>query len=110
MQRSAYSHLLMALVVALAIGVPARPTPAEPIESFYRGKIIIKANDHATKGRWTAIPSGSGIHRDDNQEVFASTLAEDRGALFQMPKLASSWEELESLLGTEGKTAVGAIA
>lgn len=76
----------------------------------YRGKIIIKTNEHATKGRWTAMPSGSGIDRPESHEVFSSTLAEAGGTLFQMPKLASSWEELESLLGAEDRTAVGAIA
>jgi hypothetical protein len=76
----------------------------------YRGKVIIKTNDHAIKGRWTAIPSGSGINRGDNQEVFTSTVAEGGGTLFQMPRIAASWEELESLLGAEGKTAVSAIA
>jgi hypothetical protein len=76
----------------------------------YRGNVIIKTNDHSTRGRWTAIPSGSGINREEGHEVSASSLAEPGGVLFQMPRLASSWEELESLLGTEGRTAVGSIA
>src|SRR5262249_44240428 len=76
----------------------------------YRGKIIIRTNDHATIGRWTSFSSGSGIERlhdfseefvqDDQVEAPQDSAAgaEARsGIVFRMPRLAQSWDELEQL-------------
>jgi hypothetical protein len=79
----------------------------------YRGRTIIQTNDHTVKGRWTIAPLGSGINQP--QDVGAPAMPKgpalaDGYRFFEMPRLATSWEELlsalrERTLNAEGFTA-----
>jgi hypothetical protein len=73
----------------------------------YCKKVIIKTNDHSAEGRWSAFPIGSGINEPDEGPAPAPTV--DRPT-FAMPKIASSWDELETLLEATGAKAQGCIA
>jgi hypothetical protein len=79
----------------------------------YRGRTIIKTNDHTVKGRWTIAGLGSGINQTPTVEgpfiPREPALAEGYG-LFEMPKLAASWEELQELLRERGQNARGCTA
>lgn len=76
----------------------------------YRGRTIIRVNDHTAKGRWTIAPLGSGINQIPNIEDFSiprePALAEGY-AFFEMPKLAASWKELLEILQERGLDARG---
>ena len=79
----------------------------------YRGRTIIKTNDHTVKGRWTIAGLGSGINQTPNVEGSSiprePALAEGYG-LLEMPKLAASWEELLEILRERGLNARGCTA
>lgn len=76
----------------------------------YRGRIVIKTNDHTTFGPWTRLDSGVG---DPNKPSRPSRMPEDNepgAAYFRMPKIASSLKELEELLRAEGVSTSGIVA
>jgi hypothetical protein len=79
----------------------------------YRGRTIIQKNDHTVKGRWTIAPLGSGINQMPNVETppipREPALAQGYG-FFEMPKFATSWEELLDILRDHGLNARGCIA
>jgi hypothetical protein len=74
----------------------------------YRGRTIIQRNDHTVKGRWTIAPLGSGINQIPGGETSSISrepvIAEGYG-FFDMPKLATSWEELLDILRNRGLNA-----
>lgn len=63
----------------------------------YRGRIIIKTNDHSVSGRWSAFEIGSGITGQPSPDL--------SGATFTMPKLTTSWSELDEILRAAGASA-----
>jgi hypothetical protein len=75
----------------------------------YRGQIIIKTNDHTVSGRWTASEHGSGINQQ-GQSTLNENAVDDGGTAFTMPKLATSWDELDKLLSAVGAKAEGCVA
>lgn len=78
----------------------------------YRGEIIIKANDHASKGAWTAFESGSGYgrHRSDNPPPATSNQNDEGWSVFAMPTIASSWDQLVSLIEATQASATSCVA
>ena len=78
----------------------------------YRGRTIIKTNNHAQKGRWTIEGLGSGINApEDHTDKSAEYAAMENGSShFSMPRLAETWEELVSLLHLRGADAHGSTA
>ena len=80
----------------------------------YRAQTIIRANNHAEKGRWTISELGSGINQGPdhfNEIASRQAAAEDNAELFEMPPgLAQSWDELIQILNGGGKNARGCIA
>jgi len=76
----------------------------------YRGRVIIRTNDHATFGpRWSMFSSGSGIDRPDDEPTGPDPEAHG-GVQFTMPALARSWSELVALLGAHGESATRCTA
>lgn len=74
----------------------------------YRGKIIIRANDHTTFGpRWSSFEAGSGVNRELGVE---QSTTREGGVDFRMPTLASTWDELVRMLNAQGATASGCVA
>jgi hypothetical protein len=74
----------------------------------YRGKIVIGTNDHVKLGRWSAWNPGA-----ENAETHQTRIVgtpETPGFEFSMPRVATSWEELLSILESHGSSAVGAVA
>jgi len=68
----------------------------------YRGKVILKTNDHGRKGRWSVAELGVGVE----QNAASSAWAQDADAEhFEMPAIAASWGELVELLDSRGATA-----
>ena len=53
MKGAAHSRLLMMLAAALGISLSARPAAADPIENFYRGKIITLIVGADVSGEYT---------------------------------------------------------
>jgi hypothetical protein len=68
----------------------------------YRGKIIIKTNDHSVSGPWSAFEYGSGVTGQPPPDL--------SGATFKMPKLAISWNELDQMILALGGKAEGCVA
>jgi hypothetical protein len=67
----------------------------------YRGRTIIQQNDHTVKGRWTIAALGSGINEIEDggiSSISKEPAIADGYGFFEMPKLASSWEELSDVL------------
>ena len=79
----------------------------------YRGRTIIQRNDHTMKGRWTIASLGSGINQVSDVEIAPihrePAKAEGSG-FFEMPKLATSWDELLELLRNRYLNASGCTA
>jgi hypothetical protein len=65
----------------------------------YRGRIVIKTNNHISMGRWSTFPTGV-----DSPESPANILPSEppmddpNSTHFTMPRIATSLEELNSLL------------
>jgi hypothetical protein len=74
----------------------------------YRGEVIIKTNNHSTKGAWTVFDTGSGYGQPPDQAPSVD-LTTDGGDAFRMPIIAASWEQLENLLDASGASAVGCV-
>jgi hypothetical protein len=75
----------------------------------YRGRTIIRTNDHTETGRWTAAEHGSGINQPHRTPINQQPL--DNGSIvFSMPKLATSWTELHDVISERGGKAEGCIA
>lgn len=68
----------------------------------YRGKIVVKTNDHSESGPWTAFEYGSGIMGQPSPDL--------NGATFKMPKLATSWDELDQMIRALGGEVKGCTA
>ena len=79
---------------------------------IYRGRTIIKTNDHSVKGRWTIAELGSGINRPSHvvDPGPHQSVRDDGVELFEMPRLASSWNELLEILREQGLYASGCTA
>jgi hypothetical protein len=75
----------------------------------YRGRIVIRANDHSVKSQWTTSEAGSGTSQSTVGGAFAKPVG-DGWEKFQMPGIAVSWGQLESLLNAKGASATGSIA
>jgi hypothetical protein len=75
----------------------------------YLGKTIIKTNNHVTIGRWTSFEGGSGINQPDAAKQSSSREMEG-GDSFEMPKIAQSWNELQTLLRGSGAVAEGSTS
>jgi hypothetical protein len=69
--------------------------------------MVIQTNDHSAEGRWSIFPIGSGINTRDEGSIAAQT---DDHPTFTVPKIASSWSELQSLLQATGARAEGCVA
>ena len=79
----------------------------------YQGQTIIRTNDHAEKGRWTIAEHGSGINQGPghfNEVASRQAALEDGSELFEMPRLAQSWDELMRILDGMAKNAQGCTA
>jgi hypothetical protein len=75
----------------------------------YRGRTIISTNYHVTSGRWTISGLGSRVDVLDeaaNEAIWKEAAAKD-GFVFEMPRLATSWVELERILDARGASARG---
>jgi hypothetical protein len=75
----------------------------------YRGEVIIKTNNHWTKGAWTKFENGSGYGQPSSQKPPVDLTA-DGGDAFQMPVIAASWDQFVNLLNASGASAVGCVA
>ena len=68
----------------------------------YRGRIVIKTNNHQSIGRWTTFPTGV-----DSPDIPATEMhpqpsqSDPRATNFAMPRIATSLEELNLLLRDE---------
>lgn len=79
----------------------------------YLGKAILKTNDHATIGAWTALGGGSGINVLADAASKANAIPAIKlkgGTSFEMPQIAQSWDELTRLLESAGARAEGSVA
>jgi len=79
----------------------------------YRGKIILKTNDHVQMGPWTVLDAGSGVTQDEAacKASPVERASMDEGAtVFKMPRLAASWNELVTFLDATGAKADGCVA
>jgi hypothetical protein len=79
----------------------------------YRGRTIIKENNHTVKGRWTMASLGSGIN--EPIQAAETSLPRERAisegyGFFDMPRLARSWDELVINLRERGLIARGCTA
>lgn len=78
----------------------------------YRGRIVIKTNDHQTIGRWTTFTTG--VDAPDRTAIEPETRLNRHDAppaeVFSMPRIATSWQELLDVLTAEGVSAVGLVA
>jgi hypothetical protein len=67
----------------------------------YRGRIIVKTNDHRRKGRWSVAELGAGVEH----KAESGACAQDADAEhFEMPTIAASWKELVEFLDSRGMT------
>jgi hypothetical protein len=79
----------------------------------YRGRTIIRTNNHTVKGRWTIAGLGSGINQPltvEGPSLPREPALADGYDFFEMPKLAASWEELLELLRERELNARGCTA
>ena len=76
----------------------------------YRGRIIVKTNDHRRKGRWSLIDHGSGVNADPADAAIQSSHRDPDALHFEMPQVATSWDELQTMLSAMGATAAGCRA
>jgi hypothetical protein len=70
----------------------------------------MKTNDHRRKGRWSVIDHGSGINADPAETAIQSSHSDPDDLHFEMPPVATSWEELRAMLSAMGATAAGCRA
>jgi hypothetical protein len=75
----------------------------------YRGEVIIKTNNHSTEGPWTAFEAGSGYDRSPDAQPTLNLTADGVEA-FEMPPIATSWQELVEILDAGGASAAGCVA
>jgi hypothetical protein len=75
----------------------------------YRGQIIIRTNDHTVSGRWTAAEHGSGINQPIRTPIETGA-GDDGSTVFAMPRLATSWDGLNTLLSGVGAKVEGCVA
>lgn len=79
----------------------------------YRGQTIIKTNDHTVEGRWTIAELGPGINqmsRIESPTIPGQPVLVEGYRSFDMPKLATSWEELLEVLRERSLSPQGCIA
>jgi hypothetical protein len=74
----------------------------------YRGKIVIGTNDHVKLGRWSAW--NPGVENAEAHQAHSVGTPETPGFAFSMPGVATSWEQLLSILESQGSSAVGSVA
>lgn len=76
----------------------------------YRGRIIIKTNNHVVYGNdeGAMFEAGSGIDRPGDSDPLLPTAAGDTP--FQMPRIATTWQELNRLLSESNIAAGGSVA
>jgi hypothetical protein len=83
----------------------------------YRDRIIIQTNNHLETGPWSIWKHGSGLVRDQSAtelraldvSTLKTTTLQD-ATEFEMPRLATTWEELNELLLATGARAEGSVA
>ena len=74
----------------------------------YRGRVVIRTNDHARFGRqWTMMSAGSGILGEEENPQDGPFPG---GTVFEMPPLAKSWNELQEMLNQIDLDAEGCMA
>jgi hypothetical protein len=74
----------------------------------YRGKIVIGTNNHVKLGRWSAW--NPGVQDAEAHHAHTVGTPETPGSAFAMPQVATSWEQLLSILEAYGGRAAGAVA
>jgi hypothetical protein len=74
----------------------------------YRGKIVIGDNNHAKLGRWSAW--NPGVENAETHQPATVGTPETPGFAFSMPQVATSWEQLVSIIEASGGGASGAVA
>src|SRR4030095_500499 len=78
----------------------------------YLGKTIIQTNDHFRSGAWTGMQTGSGINRQAEPPPDPTALRAQPlpGAVyFQMPRIAQSWQEFDSIIRASGASSECAV-
>jgi hypothetical protein len=98
----------MATMLAISLTTLLQRTQPRGISSHlhycwvYRGRIVIRTNNHESIGRWTTFPTGV-----DSPEVPATEMrpqpgqSDSRATQFTMPRIATSLEELNLFLRDE---------
>jgi hypothetical protein len=80
----------------------------------YRGRIVIRANDHVAVGKWTKFETSIKTPENKIETVELGqpqpNLESPFSEHFVMPSIASSWEQLEKLLQVKGVPATGDTA
>ena len=79
----------------------------------YRGRVVIKVNDHVTVGSWTMFDVGPGVDSPKHSEgrpANQATQITQVSDSFKMPHIANSLEDFEHLLRSDGRSAIGAIS
>jgi hypothetical protein len=76
----------------------------------YRGNIVVGTNNHVKLGAWSAW--NPGVEHATAHRATTPTLgtAESPGSSFAMPEVATSWEELLTVLQSHGGSAAGSVA
>jgi len=70
----------------------------------YPGRVVVRNNDHSRFGpTWTMMPTGSGILEPEEQRPPVGPYP--GGTAFTMPSLATSWDELQTILKGRGVVA-----
>ena len=74
----------------------------------YRGRIVVRTNNHATIGAWSTFDAGPDAPERVTEAIDAGRQDSSGIESFIMPTIAKSWRELENLLHGRGASAVGA--
>lgn len=75
----------------------------------YREEVILKTNDHGTKGVWSWGDNGSGYGQQSPAKT-SPDLTSGGAEAFRMPEVATSWSQLEAILSASGASAAGCRA
>jgi len=77
----------------------------------FRRNIRIRANDHVRNGAWTVMDAGPGVLSTEIlPSIVERTPVVEGSHVFRMPKIVSTWPDLQSLFNDNGLTAEGAVA
>jgi hypothetical protein len=71
----------------------------------YRGQVIVKTNDHRRKGRWNIVDHGSGVNAGSKAERNRSAQRDREALHFEMPSIATSWDQLQEIITSCGAKA-----